>query len=238
MITFQHLSSKQKKLLFSSLLLTLAATVVTVLLIEAHFRVPESGTFCNLDSYWNCDKVNKSIFAQIFGIPVSILGFLFYTFFAALLIGLMKGFQFNRYIKPLKLTHLSLATTIFTFLASIAMASYQISFMPKLFWIPAIQNLLAIWVQIYLYRKLLKQPNHYSQFVVWLTQLTFFGVNFALYLSNIEFFILEAICIYCLSQQILITTNFVVLGLLIKENTKQNQKTPHSHDHLSSGSTG
>ena len=75
---FQHQSSKLKKLYTSIFLLSLAALFVTVILINSHYESSAAGSFCNIDDYWNCDKVNKSTFAEIFGIPVSVLGFGFY----------------------------------------------------------------------------------------------------------------------------------------------------------------
>jgi uncharacterized membrane protein len=42
-----------------------------------HYK-PTTGTFCNLNDYINCDIVNQSTYAELFGIPIAILGFLTY----------------------------------------------------------------------------------------------------------------------------------------------------------------
>lgn len=50
---------------------------VTIYLIAMHYK-PELSDFCTFGESFNCDIVNKSIYAEIFGIPVSILGLLTY----------------------------------------------------------------------------------------------------------------------------------------------------------------
>jgi uncharacterized membrane protein len=61
---------------------------------------------------------------------------------------------------------------------------------------------------------------HFNGF---LSIFTLFGVLFSLYLTDIELFVLKAICIYCLTQQILIA---IIVGLSIvvlmkNKNAKQ-----------------
>lgn len=52
--------------------------LVTAYLIYQHYK-PSSDSFCNINNFISCDIVNKSIYAEIFGVPVSILGFLAYA---------------------------------------------------------------------------------------------------------------------------------------------------------------
>lgn len=57
--------------------LNLFVLPVTIYLIYMHYK-PEASEFCVLGEAFNCDVVNKSIYAEIFGIPVSILGAITY----------------------------------------------------------------------------------------------------------------------------------------------------------------
>ncbi|MDG1950606.1 MAG: vitamin K epoxide reductase family protein [bacterium] len=41
-----------------------------------------AGEFCNLNSTFNCDIVNKSSYSEIFGIPVALIGVIGYGFMA------------------------------------------------------------------------------------------------------------------------------------------------------------
>jgi len=59
------------------LALNLLAIPVTLYLTYLHYK-PELSDFCNFGEQWNCDIVNKSIYAELFGIPVSILGLITY----------------------------------------------------------------------------------------------------------------------------------------------------------------
>lgn len=67
--------------------LNLFALPVTFYLIYMHFK-PEASDFCIIGEAFNCDIVNKSIYAEMFGIPVAILGALTYV---ALLIFSIRG---------------------------------------------------------------------------------------------------------------------------------------------------
>ncbi len=48
-----------------------------------HFKGFTSGEFCTINETINCDLVNKGPFSKIFGIPVSLIGILGYTFLLA-----------------------------------------------------------------------------------------------------------------------------------------------------------
>lgn len=61
-------------------IINLAAMAVATYLTWAHFK-PSLTDFCVFGEWWNCDIVNKSIYSEIFGIPVAILGLLAYTAF-------------------------------------------------------------------------------------------------------------------------------------------------------------
>lgn len=64
--------------------------LISSYLLYMHFS-PEASDFCVLGERWNCDIVNKSIYAEIAGIPVSALGLVAYlSFFAFTLRGTRK----------------------------------------------------------------------------------------------------------------------------------------------------
>lgn len=115
-----------------------AGIAVTAYLIYQHFK-PAGGSFCNISDFVSCDVVNKSIYSEILGIPVSILGFATY-------VGLFLG----------------------------ALAMHQK-------WSVATRKL-----------KLLLMMTAYA------------GLAFSLYLTAVELFILYAICILCVTQQVII----------------------------------
>lgn len=70
-----NLSLKEKIIL----LLSIIGLFITSYLIYAHFKIDEN-SICNISDTLNCDIVNKSSYAEIFGIPVSIGGFAYYLF--------------------------------------------------------------------------------------------------------------------------------------------------------------
>lgn len=82
----------------------------------AHFYGAVSGSWCNISAVLNCDLVNKSAYAKLGGIPVSLIGLIGYLFLATgaflkyreqnidrglthfLLIASILGFLFSLYL--------------------------------------------------------------------------------------------------------------------------------------------
>jgi len=58
--------------------LSLAGVVIMGYLLSLHFS-PDAGAFCNLGEGLSCDIVNKSIYAKVLGIPMSLLGLLYFV---------------------------------------------------------------------------------------------------------------------------------------------------------------
>lgn len=234
---FIHPGSKPKKLYTSILLLSLTAILVTLLLISAHYQNEAGSSFCNIDDYWNCDRVNKSEFAEILGIPVSILGFLYYIVFTTLTVLLLKGYDFQKKLAPFTPRVLLKIATFLGSLGVLGVLAFELNAIystapgamtPALLaWICLkaaffILFFLAIWRYC---RKSTHPAIHFNGF---LAIFALFGVLFSLYLTDIELFVLNAICIYCLTQQILI---IIIAGLtLIALN-----KNKHGHSNSSSG---
>lgn len=59
--------------------LNLLAIPITAYLTYLHYA-EDASAVCNISDKLNCDIVNKSIYAEIFGIPVAVLGLAFYVF--------------------------------------------------------------------------------------------------------------------------------------------------------------
>ncbi len=70
------------------ILVALMGVVIATYGVGLHFA-PDDSSFCNISASFNCDKVNKSPWATILGIPVAALGLLAYLF-VALLVTLRK----------------------------------------------------------------------------------------------------------------------------------------------------
>jgi uncharacterized membrane protein len=59
--------------------LNIIAVLATIYLTYVHFK-PGASEVCNFSEKWDCEIVNQSIYSELWGIPVSILGFLNYAF--------------------------------------------------------------------------------------------------------------------------------------------------------------
>lgn len=112
-------------------------------LIKLHYA-EGGGSVCDLSESFSCSIVNKSDFSEIFGVPISVLGLLY-------------------------------------FLAIAAMMLYK----------------------------------HWPQPFREVTLFTLFSLSFGLYLSGVEFFILDSFCLFCeLSKVVMLAIlAFAVLGL-------------------------
>lgn len=127
--------------------------IVTAYLIYQHYKDP-GGAFCNVNDYVSCDIVNKSIYSEIFGIPVAALGFVSYGVLFILSIRLSRGEA----------------------------------------------------------KQLMRQQGASltRRLVDFATLFSGAGLLFSLYLTYIEFFVLQALCILCITQQILILFIFLI----------------------------
>ena len=138
-------SSKMTRLICWAAKLSAVGIGLTTYLIYQHYK-PLADSFCNISDYVSCDVVNKSIYAEIFGIPVAALGFATYVVLFLVSLGLLKGWNFTRVVRGL--THTRTVQVVAIFSGA--------------------------------------------------------GLLFSFYLTSIEFFVLNAVCIFCLAQQLLI----------------------------------
>lgn len=232
MSPFQHPGSKLKKLYTSIFLLSLLGAIVAAVLVSIHFKASEAGSFCNLDDYWNCDRVNKSTFAQIFNIPVSIYGLLFYSFLSFITFGLIKGWNFTKGLFPLKFNWLPFLALLGSSAVTIFLLYYESTILGNLAYIGIVKNLVFLGLYFLIFRFSQKNPHPTVHFMAFLAISALFGVNFSLYLSEVELLVLEAICIFCLTQQIIIIMISVLAVITLKQN--KNEYTAKSTGKLGS----
>lgn len=69
------------------LVCSILAIMVFSYLLYIHYK-PSESKFCNFGEGFNCDIVNKSIYSEIAGIPVSLLGAL--TFIGVLILSILS----------------------------------------------------------------------------------------------------------------------------------------------------
>ncbi len=220
MSQFLKLSSKQKKLYTGALLLSFLAAIVTILLVDAHYKGFGADSFCVIDDYWNCDRVNKSQFAVLFGIPVAIFGLLYYLGFTAVIAAALKGFNFSKFLNPIKIRTLTLLSIIFGVVTTIAMGVYEFTILKDFAIYGFVRNVVFALVFVWIWSLVRKNKDEGVQFHALLTSVAFFGVSFAVYLSDIEFFFLKAVCIYCLTQEIFIILMSILFALNLKHVLK------------------
>lgn len=78
---------RKKTITFAFLFFIIAGILVSSYLVKEHYA-PTGNSFCDINAKLNCDVVNKSVYAQLMGVPVAIFGLLYY--FALLIIILFK----------------------------------------------------------------------------------------------------------------------------------------------------
>ena len=66
---------------------SILAIIIFSYLLYLHYK-PSESKFCNFGEGFNCDIVNKSIYSEIAGIPVSLLGVL--TFIGILILSILS----------------------------------------------------------------------------------------------------------------------------------------------------
>ena len=147
--------------------LTGIAILDTVYLTYIHFK-PTASTLCKINDYLDCDIVNKSIYAELFDIPVSILGMFTYILLFVLGWMVLKNIRLTRFWKALR-------------------------------------------------------PHNLLWFMF---AVTAFGVLFSGYLTYIELFVLEAVCIFCMLQQLIIIINLFLLLSVLSLADEGKRKNP------------
>jgi len=98
------------------LIISAIGLLVSLYAVQLHYGSGES--FCNIGDTFNCDKVNKSTYSELLGIPVSILGSLSYLLVFILVL------KMETISKKLDFTHRDYLQYLFLF--TIAMLAFQV----------------------------------------------------------------------------------------------------------------
>ncbi len=69
--------SRERGLLNMVAAMAVLGLLLSLYLLKEHLA-PSGSTFCDLNSKVSCDIVNKSVYAELWGIPVSLLGALYW----------------------------------------------------------------------------------------------------------------------------------------------------------------
>ncbi len=97
----EHIQRNTKIIFWLSLL----GIVVTAILLYNHYK-PGGLGFCEISASISCDKVNSSIYAKLFGIPVALLGLLTYLYFAYTTFMLTRHYDFGQLISGVTNVHM------------------------------------------------------------------------------------------------------------------------------------
>ena len=93
--------------------LILIAILASSYLIYLHYK-PTPSTLCDISKAISCDKVNKSTYAEIFGIPVAIFSLLFF------IVAIGASFKYKKYEQYFKIgSVLALAFAMYLLFVSI-----------------------------------------------------------------------------------------------------------------------
>lgn len=68
----------RKSVLNVILILAVLGFITSLYLLKNHYIPSESGSFCDLSSTVSCSIVNTSVFSELFGVPVALLGGLWF----------------------------------------------------------------------------------------------------------------------------------------------------------------
>jgi uncharacterized membrane protein len=94
--------SRTTKLSKAIFYLSILGVIISLYLVKAHYT-EGTNLYCNFGGLLNCDKVNKSIYSEIFGIPVAILGAMAYALIAFISLLEYTKFDFSAINKKLNL---------------------------------------------------------------------------------------------------------------------------------------
>jgi len=84
----------KKTILYTLIILSLLGLAASIYLAHLHYKMADS--FCDFNEQFSCSSINKSAYAKIFGVPVSVLGIFGYTFFALVPLFLLLNFNFRK----------------------------------------------------------------------------------------------------------------------------------------------
>jgi uncharacterized membrane protein len=81
--------------------------LVSLYMTWLHFK-PAGKSFCSLNEQFDCDAVNKSVYAEIYGVPVSLIGAVGYALFVFFGVLFVTGYDWSRVYRRLRAKHLNM----------------------------------------------------------------------------------------------------------------------------------
>ena len=102
----------RKKIFLLIATFSLVGMIVSAFAIGNHYSTSKG--VCNISEQINCDIVNRSIYSEIFGIPVALLGLIWYV---GMFLASLRAWYGKRLIEPLEM--ILFAASVFGFLFSL-----------------------------------------------------------------------------------------------------------------------
>jgi len=78
----------KKRGLIIILVCSLIAIITSTYLLYSHYS--DESSFCDISEGISCDIVNRSLYSEIFGIPISLLSLITFYFIAVIMISVLK----------------------------------------------------------------------------------------------------------------------------------------------------
>ncbi len=78
LLSFLMVQFTRKKTLNIILICALLGLITSIYLLKNHYIPSSGGSFCDLSSRVSCSMVNTSVFSELFGVPVALLGALWF----------------------------------------------------------------------------------------------------------------------------------------------------------------
>src|SRR3989338_3070369 len=77
------------------IIISILGVLLSSYLTYLHFK-PSASKLCVFGENFDCDIVNKSVYSELFGIPVAIFGGLTYLLFLTIAVLLLKNYDFSK----------------------------------------------------------------------------------------------------------------------------------------------
>ena len=70
---------KKNKILNIIIILSILGLITSLYLVKNHYAPPGEGAFCDVNAQVSCSLVNTSIFSELLGVPVALLGAIWFV---------------------------------------------------------------------------------------------------------------------------------------------------------------
>ncbi len=115
MLRFWNKDRRPEALRRALIILAAAGSLILAYLTRLHYGSGEA-SFCNFTPGLSCDLVNQSTYSELWGIPVAVLGLLFFLAVIVILLNWRRGGHFS----------LTLVLTVFALTFSLALSAVEV----------------------------------------------------------------------------------------------------------------